>query len=80
GSRGRSKTAAGANQSRKEAVCLVCPAAVERSDLARTILAKRPPEAQPLVELEDELTYDDHEVEHEAGNDPAAEGLGLGRR
>jgi serine/threonine-protein kinase len=53
------------------------PAVVERIDLARTILSKRPTEAQPLVESEDELTHDDHEIEHEAGYDPVAEGLGL---
>jgi hypothetical protein len=49
----------------------------ELVQLARTILSKRLPEAEPLVELEDGAAHDAHEVEHRLGYDPVAEGLGL---
>jgi serine/threonine-protein kinase len=53
------------------------PAVVERIDLARTILSKRPAEAEPLVESEDELLAEELQAELAADYDPVAEGLGL---
>jgi len=52
-------------------------AVIERIDLARTILAKRPAEAEQLVESEDELLAEELQAELAADYDPVAEGLGL---